>query len=108
MSERYASFEAFWPFYLGEHSHPTNRRLHFVGTTLMLLQLTTAIVTLHPAWLLMCPVWGYGFAWIGHFIVEKNRPATFTYPLWSLMGDFKMYGLTLTGRLDAEIARCAG
>ncbi len=97
--ERYPSFRAFFPFYLQEHSNPTNRRLHFVGTTLVNALIVAAVVADKPALLALTPVAGYGFAWIGHFIVEKNRPATFQYPLWSLWGDYKMYGIMLTGKL---------
>jgi hypothetical protein len=97
--ERYQSFAAFFPFYLSEHSNATNRRLHFVGTSLVNLLLLTAVIS-GTWWLLfLLPVAGYGFAWYGHFIVEKNRPATFKYPLWSLMGDYKMYFMMLTGKL---------
>lgn len=100
MSEdRYQSFRAFFPFYLKEHSNPTNRRLHFAGTTLVIGLTLAAIVTGQPKLLIALPFAGYGFAWFGHFIVEKNRPATFKYPLWSLMGDFRMYGMMLQGKL---------
>lgn len=93
------SFAEFWPFYLKEHSHPANRRLHFVGTLLVHLILIYSLVT--QQWMLLwaLPVLGYSFAWVGHFIVEKNRPATFTHPLWSLAGDFKMFYLMLFGKL---------
>jgi hypothetical protein len=99
MSERYSSFEAFWPFYLQEHSKPATRWLHFVGTTLALSTVIGAVLGGRPLLALAAPLWGYGFAWVSHFLVEKNRPATFRYPLWSLIGDFKMWGLMLTGRL---------
>jgi hypothetical protein len=102
-TEKYTSFEEFWPFYLREHSHPLNRALHFVGTTGVIACAAGAVLTANPMLLLAAPVCGYGFAWVGHFIVEKNRPATFTYPLWSLRADFKMYGKTLTGKLRAEL-----
>lgn len=105
MASRYGSFAEFWPFYLGEHSKPLTRWLHFVGTSLVVLNAIWAIATLHPLWLLLCPVYGYFWAWVGHFVVEKNRPATFTYPLWSLIGDFKMWAMMATGRLGAELAR---
>lgn len=93
------SFAEFWPFYLKEHSHPANRRLHFVGTLLVHLILIYSLVT--QQWMLLwaLPVLGYGFAWVGHFVIEKNRPATFTHPLWSLAGDFKMFYLMLFGKL---------
>ena len=97
--ERYPSFRAFFPFYLKEHSNPTNRRLHFAGTTLVNVLLLAAIFTGKPALLWLLPIGGYGFAWFGHFIVEKNRPATFKYPLWSLMGDYRMYWMMLNGKL---------
>jgi hypothetical protein len=93
------SFAEFWPFYLQEHSNPTNRRLHFIGTSLVHLILIYAIVTQQWMLLWVVPFMGYGFAWVGHFIIEKNRPATFKHPLWSLMGDFKMFYLMLLGKL---------
>ena len=95
----FASFEEFWPFYLSEHRDPVNRRLHFVGTTLNNLCLLSALVLLQPMILLAGPIFGYGFAWIGHFGVEKNVPATFKHPLWSLRGDYRMYGMMLRGKL---------
>lgn len=106
MSEyRIQSFREFWPFYVGEHSHPVSRWLHFLGTTGAMVLLGVAIY-LQNWWLLLAvPIFGYGFAWVGHFIIEKNRPATFKYPLWSLIGDFKMWGLMATGQMNAEIAR---
>jgi len=93
------SFREFWPFYLQEHSHPVNRRLHFIGTLLVHLLIIAALVTHHARWLLALPVIGYGFAWVGHYIIEKNRPATFKHPLWSLIADFKMFYCILLGRL---------
>ncbi len=99
------SFEEFWPYYLSEHRRRVTRALHFAGTTAGLLLLGAAIVTTRPALL----VWGlaasYGLAWIGHFFVERNRPATFRHPLWSLAADFKMYGLIWRGKLGQELAR---
>ena len=100
MAERqYKTLDAFWPFYLSQHSNGLNRRLHFVGTTLVNVAALGALASGRPLWLLACPLFGYGFAWFGHFIVEKNRPATFTYPLWSLLCDYRMYALMLRGRL---------
>jgi hypothetical protein len=104
MGERLASYEAFWPFYVSQHLDSTNRRLHFAGTTLVIVSLVAGVFS-SPAWALAAPVAGYGFAWIGHFFFEKNKPATFTYPLWSLRGDFRMYRLTCLGRMGPEIAR---
>lgn len=95
----FQSFADFYPFYLEEHGHPLNRRLHFVGTSLVLLVLLTALVTGHWALLWLLPLVGYGFAWVGHFYVEKNRPATFKHPFYSLMGDFVMYKDIITRRI---------
>lgn len=95
----FASFADFYPFYLAEHGHPVNRRLHFVGTSLVLLIVLTALLGQHWALLWLLPVVGYGFAWVGHFFIEKNRPATFQHPLYSLMGDFVMYKDILTRRI---------
>lgn len=104
--ERFESFEEFWPFYVREHRHPVNRALHYAGTTMVIGTVATAAITLNPAWLLAAPVVGYGPAWIGHFFIEKNKPATFKHPLWSLMADFKMYGYALRGKMAEEVDRC--
>lgn len=98
-TSNFASFHEFWPYYLSEHSNLTNRRLHFAGTTLLALVALGAAIRQDVRLLFLCPVVGYGFAWVGHFIIEKNRPATFRHPLWSLMGDFKMVGMMWTGKL---------
>jgi len=104
MAERLGSYEVFWPFYVAQHSNRTNRRLHFIGTSLVLVAVVaSALVSL--VWLAAAPMAGYGFAWVGHFVFQKNRPATFTYPLWSLRGDFKMFRLMLLGKMDAEVER---
>src|SRR6185503_20611147 len=102
MEKRYTSFEEFWPFYVREHSNPLNRALHFVGTSLAIGCASGAAL---GQWYLlpMAPVCGYSFAWVGHFFVEKNRPATFTYPLWSLAADFVMWKKMLTGQMAAEV-----
>ena len=100
MPKQFKAFSEFYPFYLAEHSNRTCRRLHFLGSTLVVVILVYAIVT--PAWiaLLALPVVGYGFAWIGHFFFEKNRPATFTYPLYSFMGDWAMFRDILLGKVS--------
>ena len=97
-TDRYASFADFYPFYLREHANRTSRRIHVVGTSLVIVAFLAFVFTGDAGWLLAMPVAGYGFAWVGHFVFEKNRPATFQYPLWSLMGDFRMWFETVTGR----------
>ena len=99
MSQRYQSFREFYPFYLSEHANPTCRRLHFVGTTLVIAFLATAFLTRNAWWLVGALVAGYGFAWIGHFFFEHNRPATFTYPVYSFIGDWVMFKDVLTGKI---------
>jgi len=94
---RYERFADFYPVYLAEHANRTSRRLHFVGSSLALVGLALFLWTLNPLWLLAALLCGYGFAWIGHFFFENNRPATFRQPLYNLMGDWKMYWQTLTG-----------
>ena len=99
MITRYRTFREFYPFYLSEHRDPVCRRLHFVGSALVLVAIAAAIVTGNPWWLVAAPVAGYGFAWIGHFFFEKNRPATFTYPLYSFIGDWVMFAEIVRGKL---------
>lgn len=94
------TYREFYPFYLSQHVDPTCRALHYVGTTGVLGLLGYALATQSFILLAALPVCGYFFAWLGHFVFEKNRPATFTYPVWSLMGDFQMYFEFLTGRLE--------
>ena len=96
---RFASFAAFYPFYLSEHRNATCRVLHFAGSTLVLVLIALALVTRNAWWLVAVPLAGYGFAWVGHFVFEKNRPATFRHPLYSLMGDWMMFKDILTGRV---------
>lgn len=105
MTKRFTSFEEFWPFYLSEHSKPRTRALHYLGTTLVVALAAAALVTGRYLLFAAMPVAGYFFAWIAHFGVEKNRPATFTHPLWSLIADFKMWWLWLTGRLGPELRK---
>lgn len=98
-THQYASFAEFYPFYLQEHSNRTCRRLHFIGSSLVLLTAAYALLTGKLILLLWLPVLGYGFAWVGHFVFEKNRPATFKYPFYSLMGDWVMFKDILTGKI---------
>lgn len=96
---RFQTFAEFYPFYLGEHSNATCRRLHFFGTLLVIATLATVIFTgaWNKIWLVL--LFGYGFAWVGHFVFEKNRPASFKQPLYSLTGDFVMFWQLLTGKI---------
>ena len=102
MEGRFASFAEFYPYYLGEHRDRTCRRLHFAGTSFALGFIVLAVMKGNAWWLLAAPVAGYGFAWVGHFAYEKNRPATFTYPAWSLAGDWVMFWQLLTGKIPFE------
>lgn len=99
MKKKYRSFREFYPFYLSEHRNRTCRRLHFVGSMLVLATIFFAIVAEMWWALAALPVIGYGFAWAGHFFFEKNRPATFTYPLYSFIGDWVMFKNILTGKI---------
>ena len=95
----YASFREFYPFYLSEHANRLCRRMHFIGSTLVVLTLAWLGVSGRWAFWWLLPRFGYGCAWIGHFFFEKNRPATFTHPLYSLVGDWVMYAGMLRGKI---------
>jgi hypothetical protein len=97
--ERFASFGEFYPFYLSEHRNRVCRRLHFAGTTGVIVCVLLLVASGNAWWILAALLCGYGAAWIGHFFFEKNRPATFRYPLWSLLGDWVMYKDVLVGRV---------
>ncbi|MGH8397861.1 MAG: Mpo1-like protein [Gammaproteobacteria bacterium] len=99
MSNRFVNFREFYPFYLGEHRNRTCRRLHFVGSCLVLLTIIGVLIS-HWWWgFILVPVFGYGFAWTGHYFFEKNHPATFKHPFYSLAGDWVMFRDILTGRM---------
>ena len=96
---KYQSFREFYPFYLSQHSDANCRRLHFLGSLLVLAILVAVPVTGQFIGLLAVPIVGYGFAWVGHFTFEKNKPATFSYPFYSLCGDWVMFFQMLTGKI---------
>jgi hypothetical protein len=100
MAAKIASFAEFYPFYLTQHADRMCRRTHFIGSTLALAALALLAVTGNPWWFLAALVAGYGGAWIGHFVFEKNRPASFAQPLYSLRADWIMYWQMLTGKLS--------
>jgi hypothetical protein len=105
MSQRKASYAEFWPFYLQEHAQPRTRTFHYIGTSLVIAIATISIVTMNWLLLLAMPVAGYFFAWVSHAFIERNKPATFIHPLWSLVSDFRMFFMWVTGRLDAELRK---
>jgi hypothetical protein len=103
---KFETFDAFWPYYLQEHRVAATRWLHWLGTNGVVIGSAYFLVTLRPWWILLwAPACGYGFAWFSHFLIEKNKPATFTYPRWSLLADFRMWALMWAGRLGPELAR---
>jgi hypothetical protein len=99
------NYVEFWHFYLRQHAKPATRAVHYVGTIASVVALLVAIVTQDWWWLVAMPICGYGLAWIGHIFIEKNRPATFHAPVWSLISDYRMCGLFLTGRLGHELMK---
>ncbi len=101
-----ATYAEFWPYYLREHGKPETLAMHYAGTALTFVFAGIALV-FGGWWWVAVPLAGYGFAWAAHFGVEKNRPATFTYPLWSLVSDYRMFFLWLGGRLGPHL-RTAG
>lgn len=103
VSGRIQTYQEFWPFYLREHSRATTRALHYFGTTLVLALFIYCFATGWLKGLWFAPLIGYGFPWLAHFTIEKNRPATFKYPLWSLISDFKMYFLFVSGKIRPHL-----
>ena len=97
--KRFGSFAEFYPFYLGEHSNSTCRRLHFIGTSIGFVLIVMAIVTRNPMLILYGLLQGYSFAWVGHFFFEHNRPATFKYPFYSCAGDWRMWADMWRGKV---------
>ena len=99
------TYEEFWPYYLREHARPATRGWHYVGTALALALLVFLLVTQKWALIPLIFVCGYFFAWVSHGLIEKNKPATFTYPLWSLKSDFKMFFHFVTGTMGRELEK---
>jgi hypothetical protein len=104
--QRFNSFEEFWPYYLAEHRHPTTRALHAVGTTAAITCAAALIAKRKWKLLPLALVPGYATAWLAHFLVEKNKPATFDYPVWSFIGDYKMIAMMIAGKMDEEVEKC--
>ncbi|WP_026843350.1 DUF962 domain-containing protein [Brumicola pallidula] len=102
MEQKYTSFSDFYPYYLSEHANSTCRLLHFIGSWLVLILIAFALITNQLLFLWLIPVIGYGFAWVGHFFYERNKPATFQYPLYSFMGDWLMFKDILTGKVSLQ------
>lgn len=103
--ENINNYAEFWDFYVREHSQPLTRYLHFVGTSLGLVLLVWIVRSGSWLYFPLCFVTGYAFAWFSHFFVEKNKPATFKYPLWSFVSDYKMMFYMLTGKMNREVER---
>jgi hypothetical protein len=98
MKERIKTYSEFYQFYLTEHNNSTSRRLHFIGTALVFLEvILLSYFNIWNFWFIL-PITGYAFAWVGHFFFEKNKPATFKYPLWSLTSDFRLFFEILIGK----------
>jgi hypothetical protein len=102
MEQKYTSFSDFYPYYLSEHANSTCRLLHFIGSWLVLSVVAFALITNQLVFFWLVPIIGYGFAWIGHFFYEHNKPATFQYPLYSFMGDWLMFKDILTGKVSLK------
>ncbi|MGE4324244.1 MAG: Mpo1-like protein [Sphingobium sp.] len=103
--DRITRFKDFWPYYLREHARPGTRALHYAGTSLVVALLAASPFAPHRWMMLAVPVAGYGFAWAGHVLVERNRPATFRYPFWSLRADFRMWWRFVTGHMRGDLLR---
>ena len=104
-TQRFNSFEEFWPYYVAEHSQPATRALHALGTTAATACLIACIAERKWKLIPLAFLPGYGAAWLAHFFIEKNKPATFDYPLWSFLADYKMVALMAAGKMDEEVER---
>jgi hypothetical protein len=104
-NDRIRSYAEFWPYYLRAHCRPATRALHYLAAAIVLAFVALIGFTGDPAWLLAAAAGGYGAAWIGHFFIEGNQPATFRYPLWSFISEWRMVALAVSGRLKAEFEK---
>ncbi len=100
--DRIKTYAEFWPYYLREHSVPACRTMHYIGTALTFVAFGLGLYV-NAYWFLAAPLAGYFFAWVAHFAIEKNKPATFTYPVWSLISDYRMFFAWITGRLGPQL-----
>ena len=105
MDDKIKSYEEFWPYYLREHSLPSTRAWHYFGTSFSIILLVSAALTARPLLIVAALICGYFFAWVSHGLLEKNKPATFTYPLWSLRSDFRMLFCFVTGKMRRELEK---
>jgi hypothetical protein len=108
MEKRITNFDEFWIFYVREHANPLNRQLHFIGSSCGLICLLLGVTQANWRYIPLGFLLGYGFAWVGHFFIERNKPASFGYPLWSFRGDWKMWALMLRGKMQPEVERAIG
>ena len=99
MGRKFKNFSEFYPYYLSEHTDPVNRRLHFLGCLAVIILILYSLLAQMWLALSLVPLVGYGFAWVGHFFIEKNKPATFEYPIYSLLGDWMMFKDIITGKI---------
>jgi len=103
MADRKATYTEFWPYYLQEHAKPETRYFHYIGTALVIAIALLSVLTRNWLFLFAMPLAGYFFAWVSHAFLERNKPATFIHPLWSLISDFRMFFLWLSGQLGPEL-----
>ena len=103
--QKYQRFEDFWPYYVGEHANPLTRKLHFWGTHNLIFWVLLALVRRSPKLLVFAVISSYAYAWFGHFFIEKNKPATLDYPVYSTLGELRMYLKTWQGTMDVEVAK---
>src|SRR5690242_10345188 len=104
---RFRTLDEFWPYYVGEHRQPLTRTPHFIGNTNLLAWLLMAALRRSFRLAILGVITSYAFAWFGHFVIERNRPATFDYPVLSALADMRMYAKMWRGEMDAEVQKYA-